>query len=136
VPIIKTKFARVLTACLLAAALLLIKEFCPVHPQVAHANRQLVYDLEERRPSTPEELQVGAAAEQERIRLILVDDCRDQEMHNWFGNLSSPPNWKLQDRKASEFKEACRARILGPNATPEALTPAQAPSAWHAETKQ
>lgn len=92
---------------LVAAALLvgvIVTRWSPaVYPQVAHANRQIVYDLEERLPPTPAEIQ--AAADQQRT--LDLNKCVYDAAHAHSG--------RLETDEVMRMVSVCRARVYGSN---------------------
>jgi hypothetical protein len=101
-----------------------VERFPSVNQQVAHANREIAYDLD---PPTPEELQEATAAEHDRQRTIALNECVK-------GELNSSRAQRLEIGKVMEIVSACRVRIYGPNYTPEAHSSMQVISPGHVET--
>jgi hypothetical protein len=105
-----------------------------VNQQVAHANREIAYDLDERHPPTPQELQEATAAEHDRQRTTALNKCANGEMNSWRAQQAHLPSRQQEISKLLEVVSACRARILGSNYTPEAHASMQIVSLGHVET--
>jgi hypothetical protein len=130
----KIAFGVFAAACLLAGLVVLRLLSPSVNQQVAHPNREIAYDLDERRPPTPQELQEATAAEHDRQRTIALNKCANEDMNSWRAQQSHPPSNQQEISKVLEIVSACRARILGPNYTPEAHASMQVVSPGHVET--
>jgi hypothetical protein len=120
----RTKLAFGLLALCLLVGVIAVERSPSVNQQVAHANREMAYDLE---PPTPQELQEATAAEHDRQRTIALNECVK-------GQLNSSRARRLEVGKLMEIVSACRVRILGPNNTPEAHSSMQVISPGHVET--
>jgi hypothetical protein len=133
VPTSKTIAFGLLAACLLVGVTM-VRLSPPVNQQIAHANREIVYDLDERHPPTPQDLREATAAEHDRQRTIALNKCANGDMNSWRVQQSHPPSQQQEIRKALEVVSACRARILGSNYTTEAHASMQVVSPGHVET--
>lgn len=102
------KIALGLIASAVLVGVIVMRLSPAVYPQVAHANRQLVYDLEERRPPTPAELQTAA----DKQRTLDLNKCVYDAVHAHSG--------RLETDEVMRIVSVCRVRIFGPSDKSEA----------------
>ena len=125
------KVAFSLLALLLLIGVMVMRLSPSVKPQVAHASREMAYDLDEQHAPTPQELQRAAAAEQDRQRTVALNKCANEA---WHAQQLHPSDPRQESRAVMEIVSACRARIFESNNVPAAHGYMQIVSPGHVET--